>query len=141
MPWKSNKDQLYRSLRKKAPGIDGELNKANKQTADEIASLARSFSQNDRVRGSIRTEPSGERQAWMVVAGDQSTISTAGRYPFQLAIGEEFGTKPHIVGGMFAGAQHPGTAARPFFYPAYRLGAKRHKGRATRALRKGLEKR
>lgn len=31
----------------------------------------------------------------------------------------EFGTAPHIVGGKFAGARHPGTAPDPFMRPAF----------------------
>jgi HK97 gp10 family phage protein len=31
----------------------------------------------------------------------------------------EFGTKPHINKGKFAGSQHPGTAPQPFMRPAW----------------------
>lgn len=31
----------------------------------------------------------------------------------------EFGSKPHINGGRFAGSKHPGTAAQPFIRPAW----------------------
>lgn len=31
----------------------------------------------------------------------------------------EFGTKPHINGGLFAGSQHPGTRAQPFIRPGW----------------------
>lgn len=31
----------------------------------------------------------------------------------------EFGTKPHINSGLFAGSQHPGTAPQPFIRPAW----------------------
>ncbi len=31
----------------------------------------------------------------------------------------EFGTAPHVNGGMFAGSQHPGTSPRPFVRPAW----------------------
>lgn len=31
----------------------------------------------------------------------------------------EFGTRPHINGGRFAGSQHPGTAPQPFARPAW----------------------
>ena len=34
----------------------------------------------------------------------------------------EFGTAPHISGGMFSGAQHPGTAPQPFVRPAWDQG-------------------
>lgn len=50
----------------------------------------------------------------------------------------EYGTAPHRVGGRFAGAMHPGSAARPFFYPAYRALRKRVKSRIRRSLRKAV---
>lgn len=31
----------------------------------------------------------------------------------------EFGTRPHINGGMFAGSEHPGTSPDPFMRPAF----------------------
>lgn len=31
----------------------------------------------------------------------------------------EWPTKPHTVGGKFAGAQHPGTRGQPFFWPTF----------------------
>lgn len=46
----------------------------------------------------------------------------------------EFGTLAHPQGGKFKGAEHPGTAAHPFFYPAYRFHKKKIKGRVSRAL-------
>ncbi len=46
----------------------------------------------------------------------------------------EFGTQAHIQGGQFKGTEHPGTAAHPFFYPAYRFHQKKIKGRVSRAL-------
>lgn len=48
----------------------------------------------------------------------------------------EFGTQGHLQGGQFKGTQHPGTAAHPFFYPAYRFHKKKIKGKVSRALNK-----
>ncbi|YBV97106.1 HK97 gp10 family phage protein [Phyllobacteriaceae bacterium JZ32] len=48
----------------------------------------------------------------------------------------EFGTAPHINGGMFKGTQNPGTKAQPFFFVSYRTNRKRAKSRITRAVRK-----
>lgn len=31
----------------------------------------------------------------------------------------EFGTSPHILGGVFRGTKHPGTAPQPFMRPAF----------------------
>ncbi|MBS9476237.1 HK97-gp10 family putative phage morphogenesis protein [Ancylobacter radicis] len=47
----------------------------------------------------------------------------------------EFGTAPHVNGGLFAGTEHPGTTAQPFFFPAYRANRKPGMRRIRKALR------
>jgi HK97 gp10 family phage protein len=51
----------------------------------------------------------------------------------------EFGTAPHINGGRFAGTQHPGATARPFFFPVWRANKRAAKARMSRAVRKGIQ--
>ncbi|WP_461222623.1 hypothetical protein [Methylobacterium sp. CM6247] len=51
----------------------------------------------------------------------------------------EFGTAPHINGGLFAGTQNPGAKAQPFFYPLYRAYKKRVKARVFRATTKAAK--
>jgi HK97 gp10 family phage protein len=51
----------------------------------------------------------------------------------------EFGTPPHINGGRFAGSQHPGATARPFFFPVWRANKRSAKSRMSRAMRKGIQ--
>lgn len=51
----------------------------------------------------------------------------------------EFGTRPHLLGGRFAGAQHPGSTPQPFFFPAFRANKKSMKQRLTRAARKAIK--
>ncbi|MGU3494215.1 HK97-gp10 family putative phage morphogenesis protein [Xanthobacteraceae bacterium A53D] len=46
----------------------------------------------------------------------------------------EFGTSAHAQGGLFEGTDHPGTAAQPYFFPAYRA----NKKPARRAIRKSV---
>ena len=52
----------------------------------------------------------------------------------------EFGTGPHDAGGWATGKTHPGTAANPFFYPAFRAnkrpGARQINGAMRKAVRK-----
>lgn len=75
------------------------------------------------------------------VAGDPdlSVAITAGNGKVRYAHIVEFGSRPHINGGKFAGSQHPGTAAQPFFYPAYRALRKRVKSRISRATNKAAK--
>jgi len=48
----------------------------------------------------------------------------------------EFGTAPHVNGGKFKGTDNPGTAAQPFFYPAWRA----NKKEAVKAFRAAVRK-
>jgi HK97 gp10 family phage protein len=52
----------------------------------------------------------------------------------------EFGTSAHEAGGKFKGAMHPGTSARPFFYPAWRANKRRAKARISRAITRAAKK-
>lgn len=69
---------------------------------------------------------------------DLSVTVHAGNAKAYYASFVEFGTSPHDAGGIFKGALHPGTAAQPFFFPAYRINARSVKARVTRAMRKAI---
>jgi HK97 gp10 family phage protein len=51
----------------------------------------------------------------------------------------EFGTAPHENKGKFAGTDHPGTKAQPYFFPAVRALRRRVKARITRATKKAVK--
>lgn len=74
----------------------------------------------------------------------------AGGYDAFYALWVEFGTQPHSVqqgaditvktgGGRQGGAQHPGAAKHPFFWPAYRTLKSRIRARITRAINKAIK--
>ena len=65
---------------------------------------------------------------------------TAGNARVRTAHLVEFGTAPHTVGGIFAGAQHPGTKPQPFFYPAYRARKKAAAAKVKRAVNRAAKK-
>lgn len=65
---------------------------------------------------------------------------TAGNSRVRYAHLVEFGAAPHIAGGLFKGAQHPGAPAQPFFYPAYRSRKKAAASRIKRVMRKSAKK-
>ena len=61
----------------------------------------------------------------------------------------EFGTRPHSIAGNASvdrglrqggGTLHPGAAAHPFFWPAYRALKKRVKSRITREINKAIKR-
>lgn len=146
------KDRLFRKLRRSVKTIEEELTVEGGKSANEMVQLARGmvprkagdlmnsivatppggtppdYGQGRSLGSSAKTVPEG---AWMVTAGNPSV-----RYPHLV----EFGTAPHVVGGMFAGALHPGTPAQPYFFPAYRIIRKKHKGRASRGIGRALKR-
>jgi hypothetical protein len=86
-----------------------------------------------------RSEPKpGSRLRITIYAGDESTM-VGSRAQFQLARLIEFGTAPHINEGLYAGSQHPGTQAQPFFFPGWRIVRKRVKGRISRGIKKAIK--
>jgi HK97 gp10 family phage protein len=54
---------------------------------------------------------------------------------------QEFGSPPHIAGGKFEGARHPGHPAQPFFFPGYRAMRREAKRLLAKAIRDAVRKR
>lgn len=137
---------LFAKLRKLAPEMQKALEDAGEKTAREMVSAARNFApvKSGALRDSIVATPPGGSPprysqgsrsvplgAWLVSAGD-----THVRYAHLV----EFGTNPHIAGGIHMGAAIPHVRAQPFFWPAYRIVRKRHKARASRAITSAIKK-
>lgn len=79
------------------------------------------------------SQPGGSRKA-----GPEQAIITAGNTKVRYAHLVEYGTAPHENGGLFAGTQHPGAVAMPFFWPGYRALRRRAKGRINRSIKKAI---
>jgi HK97 gp10 family phage protein len=139
-------DALKRKMREFPRRAREQIARAMEQSADEVVKLAKSLAPVDdgdlqmsiswnwgnapsgsMTLGTVRTEGKG--------AGNMFITVYAGNDRAYYARWIEFGTSPHAQGGMFAGSQHPGTPARPFFYPAYRALRKRTRSRMNRAIR------
>ncbi|MGV8830341.1 MAG: HK97 gp10 family phage protein [Devosia sp.] len=150
-------DRLNRKLRAFPAAVEQEIRAAMEASANEIIALAKSLTTSNRVRASIGwtwgEAPDGALVLGSVggkgrgagnlritiYAGDASTM-VGTKYKVQLARLLEFGTAPHLNKGRFAGSQHPGTPAAPFFYVSWRAGRKRAKGRVTRAVNKAARR-
>lgn len=143
-----NLERLKRRLAAIPKAARAEIRKALEKGADEIVTMARVMAPRDdgdlvrsigRTFGEFVPENSNVRG---VVAGgglgdpDLSVTIHAGDAKAYYAAFVEFGTAPHPQGGLFKGTDHPGGAAQPFFFPAYRLLKKRVKSRINRAVRK-----
>lgn len=117
------------------------------QGAEEIAALQRNLApvEDGGLRGSIhvtlpgQTTPPYSQPGGARTAGPEETIVTAGNSKVRYAHLVEFGTAAHINGGLFAGTQHPGTKAEPFFWPGYRALKKRSRSRITRSINKAIK--
>jgi len=149
MPTKvQNVERLKRRLAAIPKAARKEIRAALEKGAQEIKTMARVMAPQD--SGDLRESidytfgeyAPANSNVRGVVAGagladpDLSVTIHAGDAKAFYAAFIEFGTNPHPQGGQFAGTQHPGTAARPFFFPAYRLLKKRVKSRINRAVRK-----
>jgi hypothetical protein len=126
-----NKDKLARKFKALAPEAAKALADVNEQSANDMVATAKGFVpvKTGTLQNSIRAEPAGtETGAWRVLAGGPTTTKAArsGQGAYDYALGVEFSTSD--------------TRAQPFFYPAFRLTARRHKGRATRAVNKANKK-
>lgn len=138
-------DALKRKMRMFPVRARREIAKAMELSAEEIVRLAKSLAPVDdgdlqmsigwtwgeapkgsMVLGTVRQEGRG--------AGNMVVTIYAGGGKAFYARWVEFGTSPHINAGTRSGTQHPGTAARPFFYPAYRALRKRVRSRTSRAI-------
>jgi hypothetical protein len=134
------RDRLVRRFRELVPAAEQEVTAAALIGAEEVAGLAQRFVHSDRVRNTIHAEPLPKRLAAIVVAGDASTLVKDRGGFAQLARIEHYGTKPHTVGGKFAGAHHPGTRANPFLAAAAQLTRKQNLARISRAIGKAARK-
>ena len=147
LKWENrSKDRLLRKFADLAPEAQKNLEDAGGKSAREMAQMARSLVpvRTGALRESIAVTPPGgspprysqgslprvPEGAWAISAGNERV-----RYAHLI----EFGTEAHITGGRPAGTAHPGTRAQPFFWPSYRVMARRHKGRASRALSKAIK--
>lgn len=115
-------------------------------SAEEIAAFQRRLVpvKSGKLRNSISVNKGGRGPKYSQGSGmkandkadpDLTVTITAGNTDVRYAHLVEFGTAPHEVGGLYAGAQHPGSKPQPFFFPPYRAYRKRARGRSSRAMK------
>lgn len=120
------------------------------QSADEITEAIRAAApqgKTGKLKKSIAQTWGGGAVRYSSLAGnvgeagdpDLSVRISAGNSAVRYSHLVEFGTAPHINGGLFAGTEHPGTRAQPFFFPTYRKLRKRARSRLSRAITKAIK--
>lgn len=137
--------------------ITAEVKAALEKSADEIVKMAKSLCPVD--EGDLRDSigwtwgdaPSGSMTIAQAIAAKGLTITIfAGDDEAYYARWVEFGTQGGVKGQRMAATgtskrkrksyrTHSGTAAQPFFFPAYRLNKKRAEGRIKRAVTKAIK--
>lgn len=140
-------DKLNRKLRAIPKAAKAEARKAVLLGATEISALQKSLAPVDdgdlrdsiHVTGPGQATPPYSQPGGSRTAKPEEAIVTAGNTKVRYAHLVEFGTAPHPQGGMFEGAQHPGTAPQPFFWPGYRALRRRVRSRVTRNINKAIK--
>lgn len=145
-----NLARLERKLKRLPDAATAEIKAAMEAVADDIVRLARSLApeEDGDLKRSIGwtwgAPPRGSitlgKVARSALGKDLTITVYAGDDKAFYARWVEFGTAPHINGGQFAGTEHPGTSAQPFFYPAYRASRKAAKRNIRKATRTAARK-
>lgn len=143
----SGLDRLNRRLAAIPKQVRTDVVPALLQGAEDMAADMRRLAPVDKgdLVDSIAVTPPGEstpphsQPGGKMIVPELTVAITAGNNEVRTAHFVEFGTAPHVLGGMFAGAQHPGTAAQPFFWPGYRLNRKKVTARIRRTIRKAIK--
>jgi hypothetical protein len=144
--FRGKKQSLF-ALKRLKPEIRLEIEKATEANAKEFAALARKWAPareggNQDLKKSTKAVPMRDGAAirWRVVSGDEVAF---------YARMVEFGTAPGKRGDRTTNASgrrrkvlrtHPGTAAQPYFFPAYRALRSRLKRRLSRGLSRGKKR-
>lgn len=134
-------DEMVGMMKRLAPvGPPSGQQKAKGATAGALRnSITQTWGDGSGPKYAAFQKRSGKKASPVSGDPDLSVRISAGNSKVRYAHMVEFGTAPHINGGKFAGTQHPGTAAQPFFYPAYRALRKRVKSRISRATNKAAK--
>ncbi len=136
-----NLDRLNRKLAKLPAVAKQMIRQAMEAKASEIVAMMKNLVPVDdgTLRDSIGWTWGNAPKGSLVIASVQSTGSDgmtltiyAGDREAFYARWVEFGTARHENGGLFAGSNHPGTTAQPFFFVSWRV----NKKRTVRAIRK-----
>lgn len=139
---------LEKKLKKLPPAAEKAIREAMEQGANEIVAMMKSLVPVD--SGDLRDSIGwtwGERprysQAIATVKSRDGKLALtifAGNERVRYSHLVEFGAAPHIAGGMFEGAQHPGAPAQPFFFVSWRALRRRTRSRISRAITKSAKR-
>lgn len=117
----TQKASMRRALRKAAePMVEAAKQKVPVDDGDLRDSITISTRLNKRQGRMHRRMFRDDRASVELFLGPSYELGGGGRHAHLV----EFGTRPHINKGKFAGSQHPGTRPQPFMRPAWDEGAR-----------------
>ena len=129
--------------------IKAQIKLAMEAQADEVVRMMRSLApegESGALRASIGWTWGEAPKGSITIASVKSQLGRgmtltiyAGNKDAYYARWVEFGTDPHANGGLFAGSEHPGTRAQPFFYVSWRANKKPAVRKIRAAIRKAVK--
>lgn len=142
-PTITGRDRLLRKLNALPQAAERRIKAAMEAAADDIVSMMKrlapvddgdlqmsiSWTWGDAPKGSMTVATVSRRRG----GGPRITIFAGNREAYY-ARWVEFGTSPHLNGGIFAGSTNPGTRAQPFFFVSFRANRRRTKSTISRAI-------
>jgi len=112
----AGKGVLRRSLKKAGEPLVAIVRASVRRDDGDLAeSIAISTKLDKRQRGQHRKMFGSDKASVEMFIGPSYNLGDGGRHGHLV----EFGTKPRINSGIFAGTAHPGTAPQPFMRPAW----------------------
>ncbi|MBA4776684.1 MAG: HK97 gp10 family phage protein [Rhizobiales bacterium] len=139
-------DRLKRRLERIPKAVREQTQPAITSAAQDVANVMKALAPVDDgdLRDSIEVTAGGQKTpphsqpGGSTVVPENAAMITAGNSKVRTAHLVEFGTRAHIAGGMFEGAQIPAIPAQPFFFPGYRMSRKKAAAKIKRAMSKSI---
>lgn len=138
------REALSRKLRQMAPEIEKAAEVALLEGAEDVAAQITSrapVGATQQYMASIKAGYQRDNPDKKSLSGQPSKDPNAtGVYADYIWRFLEFGTRPHINKGMYAGSQHPGTVAQPHVFPTWRAARPKIKKKIRLAVNKAVRK-
>ncbi|MGI8395107.1 HK97-gp10 family putative phage morphogenesis protein [Agrobacterium deltaense] len=139
-------DRLKRRLEKIPKAVREQTQPAITSAAQDVADVMKALAPVDDgdLKDSIVVTAGGQRTPPHSQPGGATTVPenaamiTAGNTKVRHAHLVEFGTRAHIAGGQFEGAEIPAIPAQPYFFPGYRMSRKKAASKIKRAMSKAI---
>lgn len=139
-------DRLKKRLERIPRAVREQTRPAIKAAAQDVADVMKALAPVDDgdLRDSIEVTPGGQRTKPYSQPGGATTVPenaamiTAGNRKVRYAHLVEFGTRAHIAGGKFQGAEIKAIPAQPYFFVGFRIGKKKASAKIKRAISKAI---